>query len=349
MRINRGRKIKNWDIFSVISSLVFFFTAAVFFGLFSFNLSDNPILGGIISGEIFKNEGVLTKEKPVVGNKEEYANKESAPTLKPDVYVSSGTPEQGDVVLIKISGWHDSIPSVKFADEKIGLLENKNESSWTGIIGIDAKMRTGKYGLTVSFPDGPEIMRQIEVIKRNFPITELVVTEELKDAGYTAQNITDNIVKNENPLIWEVYQIYSLEPFFDLPFAPPLKAMKDVGSFGNIRKSGGSSLQHLGVDLDAKSGTPIYAMNGGVVRFAKAMTVYGNMLIIDHGLGIFSAYLHLSKFAAKEGDNIEKGEIIGLSGNTGYSIEPHLHLTMKVNGASVDPLRFIDATEEGAK
>jgi murein DD-endopeptidase MepM/ murein hydrolase activator NlpD len=102
----------------------------------------------------------------------------------------------------------------------------------------------------------------------------------------------------------------------------------------------------LGVDLEAKEGDPVFSINDGVVRFSKELPNYGKTIIIDHGLGIFSLYLHLKEFKVSEGEKVKKGEIIALSGNTGYSISPHLHFSVKINGKSVDPLRFIDTVEK---
>jgi len=119
-----------------------------------------------------------------------------------------------------------------------------------------------------------------------------------------------------------------------------------VGAFGNIRKSGEISLQHLGVDLEANIDTPVYAINDGTVRLSQELTNYGKTIIIDHGMGIFSLYLHLDEFKVFERKAVKKGEIIALSGNTGYSIAPHLHLGVKISGSSVDPLRFIETTEK---
>jgi len=119
-----------------------------------------------------------------------------------------------------------------------------------------------------------------------------------------------------------------------------------VGAFGNIRKNGEIRLQHLGVDLEAEEGDYVYSINSGKVCFAREMTNYGKTIVIDHGLGIFSIYLHLSEFEAETGQQVLKGEVIGLVGSTGYSLAPHLHLSLKVKGSSVDPLKFIEATQE---
>ena len=120
-----------------------------------------------------------------------------------------------------------------------------------------------------------------------------------------------------------------------------------AGNFGNIRKSGSSEAQHLGVDLDVAVGTEVYAVNNGVVRLSRDFPTYGKTLAIDHGLGIYSLYLHLDEFKAAEGEEVRRGDVIGYSGDSGYSIAPHLHFSIKISGSSVDPIKFIETIEKG--
>ncbi len=103
------------------------------------------------------------------------------------------------------------------------------------------------------------------------------------------------------------------------------------------------AINHGGVDLRSVSGTKISAINSGrVIMTAKKFSLEGNMVIIDHGSGIFSYYMHLSRINVKEGQMIDKDQVMGLSGATGDAKGPHLHLAVKVNGVNVDPLAFID-------
>src|SRR2546427_208093 len=78
----------------------------------------------------------------------------------------------------------------------------------------------------------------------------------------------------------------------------------------------------------------------GVVKIAQRYTSYGNMILVDHGLGLATLYLHLSKMNVAVGDVVERGQIIGLSGDTGYVAGPHLHVSVKIGGISIDPLKF---------
>ncbi len=100
---------------------------------------------------------------------------------------------------------------------------------------------------------------------------------------------------------------------------------------------------HLGFDLATTANAPIVASNRGKVVFADYLGIYGNCVIIDHGLGLQSLYAHLSSFATAAGDTVEKGQTIGRSGMTGLAGGDHLHFTMLVDGRMVSPVEFWDS------
>jgi len=210
------------------------------------------------------------------------------------------------------------------------------------LLGIDAKQSPGEYIVSI-FLSGELVMEQIiEIKKSNFYVTQIIITPELEEKGLMADNISKNISTNDGVIVYEIVNRYNPEIYFNKNFIYPLDELINVGAFGNIRKDNGVTIQHLGVDLDAEEGTSIYVINDGQVVFAGELTVYGKTIIVDHGLGIYSLYLHLSEFKTSKGLMVERGEIIGLTGNTGWSTGPHLHLSIKANKASVDPLKFIE-------
>lgn len=267
----------------------------------------------------------------------------------PQIYLSSDKLEQADTLLITVKT-KSSINKIsgKLESTKINFFKPaiSNNWNWVAIVGISVKEKPGKYNLVINFPDGRKIEKKLTIIEREFPITKLLVTKELEEKGYTPSKIVENITTKENVVLREILSIYTEKSYFNKAFTYPLEKIKDVGAFGDIRKSENFAFQHLGVDLEADTDTPVYAINDGLVRFSQDLTTYGKTLIIDHGLGIFSLYLHLSEFKVSEEELVKQEDIIGLSGNTGYSIAPHLHFSVKVNNASVDPLRFIETVEK---
>jgi hypothetical protein len=99
---------------------------------------------------------------------------------------------------------------------------------------------------------------------------------------------------------------------------------------------------HLGYDLATLQHAPVPSANRGVVIFANYLGIYGNTVIVDHGLGVQSLYGHLSTIEAKEGSSVEKGQTLGRTGTTGLAGGDHLHFTMLVSGVMVSPVEWWD-------
>jgi murein DD-endopeptidase MepM/ murein hydrolase activator NlpD len=117
---------------------------------------------------------------------------------------------------------------------------------------------------------------------------------------------------------------------------PAEAAISDV--FGSQRVfNGKTSSPHLGLDFRVPSGTPVTAMNDGTVLLARPLYFEGNFVVIDHGQGLLTLYLHLSEFKVKEGEQVKRGQEIGLSGGTGRATGPHLHVAVRWQGTYLDP------------
>ena len=139
-----------------------------------------------------------------------------------------------------------------------------------------------------------------------------------------------------------IYRHFTRKRYWSTPFNVPI-ATPVTSFFGTARLFNGSLKSfHSGTDFRAKPGTPVNAVNSGVVVLAKERYYAGNSIIVDHGEGLYSCYYHLSRFDVKTGDSVAKGEQIGLSGSTGRVTGPHLHFAVMLQGVQVDPLQLID-------
>ncbi|WP_246663314.1 M23 family metallopeptidase [Rhizobium sp. WL3] len=129
-----------------------------------------------------------------------------------------------------------------------------------------------------------------------------------------------------------------------LPFSNPAPGQDITSRFGNRPDPffGGLAM-HAGIDFRAPTGTEIRSTGSGKVVKAAFSGGYGNMVEIDHGLGLTTRFGHMSRILVGEGDTVEPGQIIGLSGSTGRSTGPHLHYEVRRNGDPVDPMRFLNA------
>lgn len=103
----------------------------------------------------------------------------------------------------------------------------------------------------------------------------------------------------------------------------------------------GITSYHSGIDIPAPTGTEIHAACGGEVAWAYYSSTAGNWVGIDHGNGLYTVYMHMSKILVTEGQQVQTGDVIGLVGSTGRSTGPHLHLSVRLNGAYVEPLNYV--------
>lgn len=128
------------------------------------------------------------------------------------------------------------------------------------------------------------------------------------------------------------------------PFIRPVKG-EVTTSFGLTRYVNGEhDGRHQAVDWGAKTGTPVKATNDGVVALAQHLHLTGNSIYIDHGMNLFSQYIHLSELNVEPGDRVEKGDVIGWVGSTGFSTGPHLHFTFWAHNEPVNPNVFFETT-----
>ncbi len=252
------------------------------------------------------------------------------------VLVSPMAPLQGETAVLKFLDKTLEIESASFDQKPVPFFSYRDFSM--ALLAISATKPAGRYLATVKFKNGQVFEHWIQVRSKRFSKIVLGIPEDL---NLSPQGLI-NKVKEESINLEKILSVKTPEIFFKKPFGLPLvDNTKITNSFGTIHKTGDREIRHLGVDMGAPLGTPIGAMNDGVIRKTYFDTVYGNTVIIDHGQGIFSMYLHLNEIKTLEGSMVKKGEIIGTVGKTGYATGPHLHLSFKIGGVSVDPIAFV--------
>jgi len=169
-------------------------------------------------------------------------------------------------------------------------------------------------------------------------------TDELKVDSSRVNPNKKNIerAQKEARKIKRTYAEGSIARLWDGDFQLPMTS--DITSpFGNKRVFNGQLKSfHNGVDFRARTATPVFAANSGIVKLAENLFYSGNAVVIDHGNGIFSIYAHLSRIDVAAGRHIKKGQRLGLTGATGRVSGPHLHWGVKVKGIAVNPLQLIE-------
>lgn len=266
-----------------------------------------------------------------------------APIPEHSVYISSENVKQGDTVLVKVSKKYPSV-SGSFNGQTINFFR-KGKSDWSALLGIDADLAPSQYSIFV-IASGEGMEKKINVSAADFNSANLAVTQSLKNKGFSGQIVIENIRKKDNPAINGIIEKFTPQAYFNGPFSFPLKNMQRSGyGFGEFIMGVGYQIQHLGIDLRASQDTEVFAVNDGKVVFAGDLSNYGKTIIIDHGVGIFSLYLHLDSFDVSLGQYVKNGQQIALSGETGYATAPHLHFSMRDSGMRINPVSFINQSQ----
>jgi murein DD-endopeptidase MepM/ murein hydrolase activator NlpD len=139
----------------------------------------------------------------------------------------------------------------------------------------------------------------------------------------------------------KVFAVSAPQPQWSGSFRAPVTAAP-TDSFGTRRMFNGKLASiHKGMDFRAAMGTPVRASNSGVVVLARKLYYEGNCVIIDHGLGLFTLSMHLSRIDVREGQRVAQRERLGLSGATGRVTGPHLHWAVRWQGAYLDPAKML--------
>ena len=189
---------------------------------------------------------------------------------------------------------------------------------------------------------------KLELLDTNGAVTETTPIR-VADAHYPAQNIVISKALSElkaTPDEVEITAAFRKEVTDQRYWAEPLIAPVPgcmTSLFGVRRLHNGKPTgdYHGGLDLRAPAGQPIRATAAGVVKIARQLNVHGGTVAIDHGQGLESMYLHMSKIAATEGAMVAQGDVIGYAGSTGRSTGPHVHWTLYANGVPVNPLQWV--------
>ena len=256
--------------------------------------------------------------------------------------------QPGEVILVV---WHKS-PDSQSAE--FTFLGKRYEFSAIGpaglpfaLVGIDLETRPGSYLIKAEFlkAQGPKELLEstIRLLPKTFPRKDIVLDDESQ--VIPPPEAAERIAR-EQQLLAKIYGSLAAEWLASGNFRPPLEG-RPKQNFGEIRVLNKvRRSRHTGVDMDAEMGAAVAASNAGRVALAADLYFSGNTVILDHGLGAFSAYCHFSRLAVGEGQMVCRGDIIGFAGSTGRSTGPHLHWAVRLRGARVDPLSLLSLVLE---
>lgn len=216
-----------------------------------------------------------------------------------------------------------------------------NGKLWYALAGVPVETSPGGYALTVremlATGKPAEIRTKIKIGKAVYPkITVRVAKQYTEPSSEQLRAIAE-----DKELKQKTFAAETPVRLWGGPFLPPVSAaISDV--FGTARVFNQEvQSRHLGLDYGVPTGTPVHAVNRGRVLLARPLFFEGNCIALDHGQGLLSLYLHLSEFSVKEGDEVQGGQVIGLSGGTGRATGPHLHLAVRWEGVYLNPATLL--------
>ncbi len=238
-------------------------------------------------------------------------------------------PESLGVQEVAVSFNGEPLPVFYTEDEAVALTSVPLGSEATGE-GLQVSL-LDQYGRTVS------IERTLNVLSDPRPVQELSIP---------ASALRSSTPENRELEAQAVAAAFSASlggsPLWSEPFLLPIQG-RGTSGYGTPRRyaPGGRVSYHHGADIAAPTGTPILATNDAEVRIADFYPIKGGFVVLDHGAGVYSFYLHQSKIDVSAGEEVERGQKIGEVGSTGLSTGPHLHWEMRVNTVSTDPLKWV--------
>ena len=231
--------------------------------------------------------------------------------------------------------------SGKWLEHEVFFFSDAKGKVWEGIAGASLETHAGNYAIQLKgvTAAGKELSFQapVKVAKGKYHSIAASVPKQ-----YTEPSAEQLKKIDEDKAIKErAFAHVTPEREWSGDFRPPVKAqISDV--FGTSRTFNGKTQSvHQGLDYAVPEGTPVAALNSGTVLLAQPLFFEGNCVVLDHGQGLLTLYMHLSKIEVKEGDPIKSGEKIGLSGGTGRATGPHLHVAVRWQGIYLNPATLL--------
>ncbi len=236
----------------------------------------------------------------------------------------------GDVFLLKIGATESSSIKAEFLENKIELYPLQ-EGKLIALVPLDINSAPGQYKVLVHH-SGEVLTAAVTVKPHEFKTIKLTLPE----GKVTLSPENQKRVEKEYILqkkIWDRNTDIAWAGGFTEPTGTEVSTEFGVKRIMNEKKTS----VHRGMDFRGKTGTPVKAINSGTVVLSSDLFYGGNTLIIDHGMGLYSVYMHLSGFNVADGSKVEKGATVGFVGSSGRATGPHLHLSVKLNNVSINP------------
>lgn len=265
------------------------------------------------------------------------------PTPSPasgDIQITPGSPKQGDTLIVVVSASAHASVTVRFDGTQIPVFAAASGLR-RALIGTDPDSATGAHTIRVDVAEegaAPHrVSRGIRVESGHFMTRSLTLPPE------TIGLVTSQNLEIERRALGPVLSLRTPEALWQGPFQAPSSGQMDSPYGMESYYNGRRMWWHGGADYADAEGSPIVATNSGIVALAQALPLGGNTVVINHGQGVLSEYLHLSAFTVHKGEHVDRGAVIGQMGATGLVTGPSVHWGLFVNGIPVNPLFWIES------
>jgi murein DD-endopeptidase MepM/ murein hydrolase activator NlpD len=263
---------------------------------------------------------------------------------QPAVAVLPATPRQGEPLRISLAESGVTRAHVTWRGKTYPLYQD--DGGWSGFAPINSDTPPGPKRLTVEFTRDGRAERLEKTV--NVGAVKWAV-QHLTMARNTARLYNFPGAKREDAIVYAAVRTESPRRLWHGDWVLPARGRTSTPWGVRRIRSGAPVGRHKGLDIAAPTGTPVSAPAAGRVVLAATFKKYGNAVVVDHGQGITSLYLHMSALAVKKGQTLEKGSPIGKVGMTGVATGPHLHWSVYVHGESLTPLFFTRLDKVGIR
>ena len=279
-------------------------------------------------------------------SKRRHPAKAAAPVQKGSVTLTPAIVEAGSPELIRVEAPNaEDVEGEWFGHKALFFRASTNKSVWYALAGVDVEAPLGTSTLKISArvrdslgePHTQDLSRDVQIRAAHYTTGSLSVAPKFVEPGPEDKAEIDAAVKAKD----KAFAHSAYKPLWSGSFLAPVSAAS-TASFGTRRMFNGKLASiHKGTDFRAASGTPVLAGNSGTVILAQPLYYEGNCVMIDHGLGLISISMHLSRIDVKPGQQVTKGQPVGLSGATGRVTGPHLHWAIRWQGVMIDPVKLL--------
>lgn len=265
----------------------------------------------------------------------------SAAEADPKVSWQPPRPRVADVALLAVHGLAAGA-TVEGSVGRRPVAFFRDARGYAALVGFDMELAAGRQAWRIEIREPGRRARAqsgtVQLVGREFPVQRLTLPAPMVDLDPE----TERRAVAEGQTLRSLYRTITPERLWRGPFARPFQGGEPGTGFGSRRIINGQPrAPHSGTDYAASRGTPVAAVNDGRVALVAEYFFQGRLVVVDHGLGLYTLYFHFDETRVEIGERVVRGQLLGTVGSTGRATGPHLHFGVQVGTARIDPERLL--------